>query len=200
MAIIVPNAGEIAKSAAQFRGSLLSNSLEIVVGNTLSQKSHACVDAATREAVVASIRTYFGRDGLDCLLVGSANQGFSIVEKRGKPRYRPFSSDSDVDIAIVSSTLFDQIWEEVFLKFIAERPWHHAQDFQKYFFRGWIRPDKLPYDFKFRSDWFDFFRRVSKDHFDSLHSVSCGLYKSRTFLTEYHRLAVAKCRDAEEVK
>jgi len=179
---------------------LLSNPVETIVHRTLSQDSDLCINTKTRRDVFATIRAHFGRSGLDCLFVGSANLGFSIVEKASRPRYRPFSDESDIDIAIVSPSLFDEVWEQTFLKFLAERPWHTAQEFQKYFFRGWIRPDKLPYDFKFRSDWFDFFRTVSKDHFDSLHTVSCGLYKSRTFLLEYHKLAIGKCRDAEAVR
>jgi hypothetical protein len=200
MPITIPDTAEIQTSVTEFREALHRDSVDLIVRRMLRQDNERCLNTQTRQEISAGICAEFHRTALDCVFVGSANVGFSIVEKPDKPRYRSFTSDSDVDIAIIDTTLFDQVWEEMFLRFIADRPWHDAQRFQKYFFRGWIRPDKLPFDSNFRSRWFDFFRIISRAHFDSAHSVNCGLYKSRVFLNEYHKLAVMKCRDAEEVR
>jgi len=200
MPITIPDTAEIQASVTEFRATLHRDSVNVIAQRMLSQDNVRCLDAQTRQAISTSISGEFNQATLDCVFVGSANLGFSLVEKRDRPRYRPFTSDSDIDIAVIDTALFDQVWEEMFLRFIADRPWHDAQQFQKYFFRGWIRPDKLPFDSTFRSRWFDFFRIIGRTHFDSAHSVSCGLYKSRVFLKEYHKLAVIKCRDAEEVR
>lgn len=200
MPVKIPDNAKVQELVKEFKEALHTCSADLTVRRILRQDGDACLDAQVRQEISKRISKEFNRATLDCAFVGSANLGFSITEKGDKPRYRPFSSDSDVDIAVIDSSLFDQVWEEMFLRFIVEQPWRTFQEFQKYFFRGWIRPDKIPFDSDFRSRWFDFFRTISKDHFDSMHTVSCGLYKSRVFLNEYHKLAVTKCRDAEEVK
>ena len=73
----------------------------------------------------------------EVLVVGSAKLGFSIVPKK---RYRPFCDESDIDVAIVSSRLFDEIWETVFLYKEAVGYWPGYKEFTRYLFRGWIRP------------------------------------------------------------
>ena len=47
----------------------------------------------------------------EVLVVGSAKLGFSVVP--GK-KYRLFGDESDIDVALVSSTLFDELWKQVF--------------------------------------------------------------------------------------
>jgi hypothetical protein len=51
-------------------------------------------------------------------IVGSAKLGFSLLEKKERngamlPRYRLFSSDSDIDVAVVCPRIFNQIWYEL---------------------------------------------------------------------------------------
>jgi hypothetical protein len=158
-----------------------------------------CVDLATRRSIADSVFKFFKITNAELNFVGSAQLGFSLLQKGDRPRYRAFSIESDLDIAIVSSSFFDEVWESTFVHFIEKRPWPLLQDFQKYFFRGWIRPDKLPYVTQFRSSWFDFFRNLSREQFDSQHSITCGLYKSNTFLREYHKKAVRERLGAEEI-
>jgi len=37
--------------------------------------------------------------------------------------------------------------------------------FLKYFFKGWIRPDLFPFDFKGKNEWEDFFKSISYKEF-----------------------------------
>ena len=46
----------------------------------------------------------------EIIVVGSAKLGFSIAPTK---RYRPFGETSDIDVAIVSPLLFDDVWHEV---------------------------------------------------------------------------------------
>jgi hypothetical protein len=199
MPIRVPNLREHEALVAAFRHSLGEETSAQIVERLLNQESCFCIDAATRQMLSERIRTEFEFGAATFVVVGSAQLGFSTVAKPNRPRYRAFSVESDVDVAIVSSDFYDRVWEEVFLHFVENRPWPQVQEFQKYFFRGWIRPDKLPYNSAFRSRWFDYFRGLSRELFDSEHEIRCGLYKSQIFLTEYHKLSVKRCQDAEEI-
>lgn len=199
MPICVPNIQDHAAQVTAFRELLRGGAVAHIVERVLDQDLCFCVDGATRQMLGTRISQQFKVAAATFVIVGSAQLGFSTVEKRDRPRYRPFSTESDIDVAIISSEFYDQVWEDMFLHFVENRPWPHVQEFQKYFFRGWIRPDKLPYNTHFRSTWFDYFRNLSRELFDSEHEIRCGLYKSRIFLTEYHKLSVKECQDAEEI-
>lgn len=55
----------------------------------------------------SEVADHFGLHPNEILVVGSAKLGFSVVPHK---LYRPFCDESDIDVAIVSSTLFDKIW------------------------------------------------------------------------------------------
>lgn len=92
----------------------------------------------------------------EVLVVGSTKLGFSIAPHK---RYRLFCDESDIDVALISSTLFDKFWKEAFVYWCDGSYWSGYNKFVRYFFRGWIRPDKLPPSrmFPLRKDWWDFF-------------------------------------------
>ena len=200
MAIRVPNEQEHAQLVATFQGAARKNSLDDIVNAILNPADCYCLDAAERDSIQTRIFDKYGLEGAQCYIVGSAQLGFRSVSRTDAPRYRPFSEASDIDVAIVSSEFYDLVWEDTFLHFVRQRPWPSVQGFQKYFFRGWIRPDKLPRISPFRSEWFDYFRTLSRDLFDSQHQVTCALYKSITFLKEYQKIAVKECKDLEEIQ
>jgi hypothetical protein len=83
-------------------------------------------------------------------VIGSAKLGFSITEKRlpdgtKLPRYRTFSPASDVDIAVVSSSIFELIWNELSIHaYQSPRlPWNSGA-LGDYLIGGWLRPDHFP--------------------------------------------------------
>ena len=122
------------------------------------------------ECAVISPETYFClRDTVakkfslhpnDVLVVGSAKLGFSIAPDK---EYKIFGENSDIDVAIISSYFFELIWKDLH-RFISQRGyWEGQNNFNKFLFRGWIRPDKLPfeYGFKFAKEWWEFFNKLS---------------------------------------
>jgi hypothetical protein len=79
-------------------------------------------------------------------MVGSAKLGFSIAPRK---LWRPFSIESDIDIVIVSTKLFEKLWEGIHELNIGLTDRTRSEDryyqrFLNYFFKGWIRPDLFP--------------------------------------------------------
>ncbi len=62
----------------------------------------------------------FGIDLKNVVIVGSAKLGFTLRRKPAsgedeeRPAFSPFSENSDIDVAIVSDDLFDNIWKRCF--------------------------------------------------------------------------------------
>lgn len=59
----------------------------------------------------SEVAEHFGLHPNEVFVVGSAKLGFSVAPNN---RYREFCDESDIDIAMVSSMLFEQFWQEVF--------------------------------------------------------------------------------------
>ena len=128
----------------------------------------------------------------EVLVVGSTKLGFSVVPDK---QYRLFHETSDIDVALVSSTLFDEFWKEVF-DYRSDGPyWPEYNDFVRYFFRGWIRPDKLPRSsmFPLRENWWDFFQTITNSGRYGNYKIFGGLYKSYFFLENYQKICVQEC-------
>ena len=83
-------------------------------------------DAAHK--IRSGIANEFHVDYVNVIIVGSSNLGFSIKPKK---RYVPFGDDSDIDVAIVCSNLFEKVWHEVFLYEKSEAFWQNKGAFRK---------------------------------------------------------------------
>lgn len=144
------------------------------------------------------------------MIVGSAKLGFTLRHKpardpdeEDRPPFSPFSDRSDVDVAIVSDRLFDNIWKSCFEFWHtsgygnASEYWPDGKRFRDYFFRGWIRPDKLPAEggFRYRKEWFEFFRRLTSERAAGGYKITAGLYREPYFLESYQHIALNQCRD-----
>lgn len=128
-------------------------------------------------------------------LVGSGQLGFSLNPKNN---YRDFiyaesemySKISDLDFAIISEKLFNQIWDEICDFRLGDFPHDDKdkklyKDFENYLFKGWIRPDMFPFDFPKKKEWFEFFNSLN-----SLvnRKVTCGVFRNEiSFLKQYKR-------------
>jgi hypothetical protein len=130
----------------------------------------------------------------EVLVVGSAKLGFSIAPKK---KFRPFGDKSDIDVVIVSDTLFCSVWSSVYSFWKDKVIWESEGDFKKYLFRGWIRPDKLPPSakFDFSKMWWEFFREITSKGDFGPYKISGALYKSWDFLESYQNFAVQYCKD-----
>lgn len=133
------------------------------------------------------------------IIVGSAKLGFSIAPRK---RFRDIQDDSDIDVAIVDEELFDTYWERLFefninVKSRSDREEELYQKFLQYFFKGWLRPDLFPFNFKGKREWFDFFSAISYKEYDK-RKVAAAIYKNEYFFKKYHVENIKSLR--EELK
>ena len=130
----------------------------------------------------------------EVLVVGSAKLGFSIAPDK---LYRPFCDESDIDVVIVSSRLFDEIWEAAFSYSLGGGDWPASEAFIECLFQGWIRPDKFPRSdiFEAGKDWWDFFQGITNSGVYGNYKIAGALYKSWFFLENYQKICVQGCID-----
>ena len=145
-------------------------------------------------ALREDVADHFGVHPNEVFIVGSGKLGFSIAPKK---RYRPFGDTSDIDVAVISPALFDGIWEDVFTYKSTTGFWEQEKDFQKYLFRGWIRPDLLPPAASFRRSeaWTTFFREMSSGGKYGLVKIAAGIYRTGFFFERYQMISVRACQD-----
>ncbi|SEN30196.1 hypothetical protein [Nitrosomonas marina] len=141
-----------------------------------------------REEVCEHFKVEFN----DVILVGSGRLGFSLKQSK---RFSEFGEDSDIDLAIVSTPLFEKIWEEAYLFRKSAADWPNSNIFFRYLSEGWIRPDKLPPSeyFNFTKSWWDFFNNITKSNKYGPYKVRAGLYHSHFFLKEYQTICIEQC-------
>ena len=143
----------------------------------------------------SEVADHFGLHPNEVFVVGSAKLGFSVVPKK---RFRPFRRNkSDIDIALVSSKLFDQVSEDIFIYKQETGDWPEYDEFADYFFQGRIRPDMFPRSpvFPFGKKWWDFFLRLTGSRRYGDYSISGALYKSFFFIENYQKDCVQQCKD-----
>lgn len=140
----------------------------------------------------SEVAEHFGLHPNEVFVVGSAKLGFSVAPKN---RYREFSDESDIDIAMVSSMLFEQFWQEVFDYKYEGSYWPEYDQFLRYLFRGWIRPDMLPPSsmFQLREKWWNFFQSVTRSGRYGEYKIRGGLYRSYFFLENYQKIRIQEC-------
>jgi hypothetical protein len=125
-------------------------------------------------------------------ITGSAKLGFSPFKKTN------FSYESDVDVAIVSHKLFEEIMEHIRQYQMQLRNSRLAvssyeigkyHTFLEYGAIGWMRPDHLPHSFtvkELKDNWFDFFSSISYGKSEvGNYKVNAGVFKTYKHLERY---------------
>jgi len=125
-------------------------------------------------------------------ITGSAKLGFSPYKNK------EFDLDSDIDVAIISEKLFEEIMWKInkfqldyreARKIPDETEIKKYHDFLEYTALGWIRPDKLPVSFQMKSlkdQWFDFFNSLSYGRSEvGNYKVSAGVFKTYEHYEKY---------------
>jgi len=128
-------------------------------------------------------------------IVGSSKLGFSISPQK---RFRDWTIDSDIDIAIVDFNVFMKYWKEFYhynpkLKVRSEEEDKKFEQFSDYFRRGWLRPDLFP---EKRAD--DLFHFLNKIHGKYKYKVRVGIYADHFFFNEYNKRNIRQLK--EEIK
>jgi vacuolar-type H+-ATPase subunit F/Vma7 len=140
-------------------------------------------------------------------ITGSAKLGFSPFKRTS------FDYDSDIDVAIVSEHLFDEIMERVrqyqmslrsSRRSVSSRELEMYHAFLEYAAIGWIRPDKLPISFQvaeLKTDWFDFFSSLSYGKSEvGNYKVSAGVFCSYRHLEIYSLSSIQQAKSATDVE
>lgn len=127
-------------------------------------------------------------------ITGSAKLGYSFFKERD------FDENSDVDVAIVSSRLFESVMEcvEDFQWKLRNKTIYLSREdlikyhkFLEYVAIGWVRPDKLPYElykdeYKLKDEWFTYFSSISNGKSEvGNYKVNAGVYKSYSHFERY---------------
>lgn len=175
-----------------FKVDLGALSSDQMVQRWLLTGSCAMIEDAAVHAVCDEIARNFEVEYNDVVVVGSARLGFSIKPSR---RFESFGEDSDVDVAVVSTPLFERVWKEVYAYDRSGAYWPDKSSFRKYLSRGWIRPDLLPPEdtFEFSRGWWPFFNDLNVA--GCPYKITCGIYHSQFFLREYQKICIEQCRD-----
>lgn len=138
------------------------------------------------------IANKFGINFHEVFITGSAKLGFS-------PRKQKlFDYDSDIDVAIISGKLYDEIMASIHAyqmelrenrKAVSNDELTRYHKFLEYGAIGWMRPDLLPTSFRvltLKRDWFDFFDSISHGKSEvGNYKVTAGAFKSYGHLESY---------------
>ncbi|APC39647.1 hypothetical protein [Clostridium estertheticum] len=130
-------------------------------------------------------------------MVGSAKLGFSIAPHK---LWKPLNDESDIDMVIISNDIFDLYWKELFeFNNIDHTSRTEEEDkqykkFIEYFFRGWIRPDKFPFSYSKKKEWFEFFKSISYKEFGEK-KITGAIYRENYFFEKYHESNIKNLRD-----
>lgn len=128
-------------------------------------------------------------------LVGSGHTGFSLVKNT------PFEKKiSDLDIAIVDSHLYLELFEVAFeitggwadvTKFSGPPAQQIAtkERFLKYLRKGIVRPDLMPASPR-KADWENFFGKLGDDYSDFCNGISAGVYARESFMAAKQESAI----------
>ena len=140
-------------------------------------------------------------------ITGSAKLGFSPYKRT------EFGYESDIDVAIVSSKLFDEIMESI-RKYqmqlresrlaVSEYEINKYHMFLEYGAIGWMRPDHLPISFrvrKLKDSWFRFFSSISYGKSEvGNYKVNAGVFKTYQHLEQYTLSGIESLKTALKVE
>lgn len=135
--------------------------------------------AASYEQFQSEIGTRIGIALEDVCLVGSGRVGFSLNRDH---LLRPFCSESDLDLVIVSSPVFDECWKELHAR--AEEFSTSDHDESRRFrktkenvFNGYLRPDQLPLGASLVQAWIPQLAGPFNNPVARMHEVRAWLFK-----------------------
>jgi hypothetical protein len=130
------------------------------------------------------------------VVVGSCRTGFTVKPDK---RYLPFTSASDIDVAVVSDRLFDHMWDDIFVATQPNRDWVLSDKQGKLLgrdlFNGWITPEALPPLPKVEHGrrWAEWFANLTRSRICDRHKIRGRLYRNWSRLEQYQSHHVRLC-------
>ena len=182
----------------QFKGDILVHPADYIIQRYITHGSPYILDDTPYFQLKDAVASHFSIHPTNVYMVGSGKLGFSIKPSR---RYQKFGEKSDIDLAIISGEMFERIWKDVFQYQSEIGDWWQKSDvFLKYLFRGWIRPDLLPYghSFSISKDWWDFFQELANSGNFGPYKIRAGVYHSTYFFESYQSICVDQCKQLVE--
>lgn len=185
---------------SDFKTSLIKRGISDTIRRHITTGEPYALTADQHHTLRESIGQRFHIHPNSIVVVGSCKLGFSIKMKKSG-RYTPISRGSDIDIAVISESLFDEYWERVFEVVGTERNWaiaaHEGRRFSRDLFNGWVSPHELPNLPKFSKarDWAEFFDGFGRMRTFGFRRVSARLYRSWSRLEGYQAILATECRD-----
>jgi hypothetical protein len=188
----------------EFRSDLIRIDAETVYNKYIAPEQCFGLAGVDQRGLREQIATHFCIDLSCVVIVGSAKLGFTLKQgnsSANRPRFSQFAESSDVDIAIVSNTVFDCIWKQCLdfwhrSGYANSDVWQSGGRFRNYFFRGWMRPDLLPSEgtYTYRNSWFDYFQKLTSGRAAGDFKIAAGLYRETHFLRTYQTILIEECR------
>lgn len=140
------------------------------------------------------VSTEFGLNIKSIEIVGSAKLGFSLNPNR---MGQIFNKNSDIDLLIVSSRLFDFSWYEL-LKL--DFQYYHLSEKEKGFLnecyetihRGYISPERIPKKSKFSGNFWSFFNSMSTMSEFENRKIRARIFKSWDFAEKYYSIQLVE--------
>ncbi len=187
----------------EFRELLKEASAYDIVSKFLMNGAAAHVSDADISHIGSVIGASYGvaASEVDVVIAGSAKLGFSLTEKRKKgepplPRYRLFSAESDIDVAVISPKIFNKIWFELSTHF-HKSIWFPSDTGKlgDYLVTGWLRPDHFPKNVRLPlcDNWSDTFSKLTRNSRFKTRRLNGGAFQSRDHLNQYLARAVREC-------
>lgn len=130
------------------------------------------------------------------LMVGSSKIGCSLSPDKEFKKFDEGDSDSDIDIAIISSRLFEYLWSRIRTEYRIK--YIHQYDLMtSSIFRGFINEKNFKNIDEVRSNWNAQIDNVNKDIQKNLsiyHQVNYRIYRSWEDLEDYHISGIKKLK------
>ncbi len=143
------------------------------------------------------------------VVIGSAKIGFSLSPHNFP---RQFSDDSDIDVMVIDTSLFDTVWQTMLLWNYPRRyrlidaDWRWAKKRRDDLYWGWFVPDHIRYDGlsfpnalkplrNISSTWFNAFRSLGRYEEFANRDISGRLYRTWDHALLYHSDGLRQIRD-----
>lgn len=131
------------------------------------------------------------------LMVGSGKIGCSLSPNKNFKKFDDGDDNSDIDIAIISSKLFDYLWEKIRIEYSIKYIYQYEQ-ITSSIFRGFINEHNFKNIDEVRPDWntrIDSTNKSLQRHLSIYHPVNYRIYRSWEDLEAYHTLGIKKLKE-----
>jgi hypothetical protein len=135
-----------------------------------------------------------GVASMDTRLVGSGRLGFSLNPAN---LLRLFHPQSDLDIVVISSPVFDDAWQDLVeqattVALADEDERRRLRKTRENLFAGYMRPDHLPLTSKLSKEWFPKLATRFRASVARRHEVRAWLFKSEFHASKFYESHIAK--------